>query len=104
MINANAVKKKNYDTRKVRKIDKVRKNFKSEIFMYILLFPTLLYFFIFSYIPMYGVLVAFQDFSFSKGVFGSKWVGLYHFITFFKSMYFPRLVRNTVLFSVYSII
>lgn len=104
MINANAVKKKNYDTRKVRKIDKVRKNFKSEIFMYILLFPTLLYFFIFSYIPMYGVLVAFQDFSFSKGVFGSKWVGLYHFITFFKSMYFPRLVRNTVLISVYSII
>lgn len=80
------------------------RNFKNEIFMHALVLPTVVYFFIFAYMPMYGILVAFKDFSFAKGIWGSNWVGLEHFMTFFKSMYFPRLVKNTVLISVYSII
>ena len=80
------------------------RNFKSELFLHALVLPTIIYFLVFAYAPMYGIIVAFKDFSFSKGIFGSQWVGFEHFITFFKSMYFPRLVKNTVLISVYSII
>jgi len=53
---------------------------------------------------MYGMIIAFQDFSFAKGVLGSKWVGFEHFRQFFNSMYFGRLIKNTILLSVYSII
>jgi putative aldouronate transport system permease protein len=80
------------------------RNFKNELFLHALVLPTVIYFFIFAYIPMYGIIVAFKDFSFAKGIWGSRWVGFEHFMVFFKSMYFPRLVKNTVLISVYSII
>jgi len=79
-------------------------NFKSEIFLHVLVLPTIIYFFIFAYLPMYGMIIAFQDFSFAKGVLGSKWVGFEHFRQFFNSMYFGRLIKNTILLSVYSII
>jgi putative aldouronate transport system permease protein len=67
--------------------------------LYFLLLPGLLYFLIFCYIPMYGVLIAFQDFSPSKGITGilldPVWVGLKHFKNFFSSYYFERLLVNT---------
>lgn len=80
------------------------RNFKNELFMHALVLPTVIYFFIFAYIPMYGIIVAFKDFSFAKGIWASKWVGFEHFIVFFKSMYFTRSVKNTILISVYSIL
>jgi len=68
--------------------------------LYFLLLPGLLYFLIFCYIPMYGVLIAFQDFSPSKGINGilldPVWVGLKHFKNFFSSYYFERLLVNTI--------
>lgn len=48
-------------------------------YLYILLIPCVLYFFIFNYIPMYGVIMAFKDFNFAKGILGSPWVGLDNF-------------------------
>jgi putative aldouronate transport system permease protein len=61
-----------------------------------MLLPALIFYIIFSYIPMGGILMAFEDFSYRKGILGSKWIGLQYFITFFTSYDFPRLLRNTV--------
>lgn len=53
---------------------------------------------------MYGVIIAFKNFNVKKGIMGSDWVGLKHFKSFIGNYYFPTLVRNTVLLSIYSII
>lgn len=59
-------------------------------------FPAL-YFLIFHYIPMLGLVISFQDYLPGKGLFGSEWVGFKWFIQFFNSIYFYRLIRNTFL-------
>ena len=64
--------------------------------LYLMLAPALLYYIIFSYIPMGGIVMAFQEFSFRRGILGSRWVGLRFFTTFFTSYDFPRLLRNTL--------
>ncbi|OBZ09461.1 MULTISPECIES: sugar ABC transporter permease [Bacillales] len=61
--------------------------------------PALLLIIVFSYIPMYGVLMAFQDYSIFKGFFASEWVGLKHFDMFFNSPEFFKVMRNTVIIS-----
>ncbi|RTE10919.1 sugar ABC transporter permease [Paenibacillus whitsoniae] len=58
--------------------------------------PGLLFYFIFKYVPMYGLLMAFQNYSISKGIWGSKWVGLDHFQAFFDSPDAAVLIRNTL--------
>lgn len=58
----------------------------------------------FNYVPMFGVIMAFQDFRPALGVFRSDWIGLTHFIDFFESHYFLRLLRNTFLLSFYDLI
>lgn len=63
-----------------------------------------LYYLIFCYGPMYGIQIAFRDFVPSKGITGSTWVGLKHFKQFFESFYFGRLIRNTLIFNIYSLI
>lgn len=60
--------------------------------------------FVFAYIPMYGVVIAFQRFRQVDGFFGSEWVGLLHFRTFINGPHFWRLVRNTVAINVYQLI
>ncbi|OHD67594.1 MAG: sugar ABC transporter permease [Spirochaetes bacterium RBG_13_68_11] len=62
------------------------------------------YYILFKYLPMYGVILAFKDFAVNKGILGSPWVGLRWFEQFFSSPYFFRLIRNTFLLSIYSII
>ena len=52
--------------------------------------------FIFSYLPMYGIVIAFKDFKYDKGVFGSPWVGFDNFKFFFESNEFTRIVWNTL--------
>jgi len=59
---------------------------------------------IFCYLPMFGVVIAFKDFSLRKGIWGSEWVGLAHFQRFISHPYFYRLIRNTFLLSIYSMI
>lgn len=67
--------------------------------LYIMLIPALLYYIIFCYGPMYGAVIAFKDYKPSMGIMGSDWVGLKHFISFFKSAYFWRILRNTLTIS-----
>ncbi|QAY68591.1 ABC transporter permease [Paenibacillus protaetiae] len=69
-----------------------------------MLLPVILYYVIFMYLPMYGLQIAFKDFSPAKGIWGSAWVGFGHFTSFYESYYFWRLIRNTVLISVYELI
>jgi len=66
--------------------------------------PVLAYYIIFHYGPMYGVIIAFKNFTPARGILGSPWVGLQWFKDFFSSYYFGRLLRNTLLINIYSLI
>lgn len=68
-------------------------------FMYLLMAPTLIYFVIFKYGPLWNAQIAFKDFMPLLGVWGSPWVGLKHFETFVNSFYFDQLMFNTIFFS-----
>lgn len=63
----------------------------------------LAYILIFAYAPMFGVQIAFKDFSPGKGIWGSPWTGFKHFITFFNSYQFERVITNTLRISFYSL-
>lgn len=68
--------------------------------LYVLLAPTLLYFLVFRYWPMYGVQIAFKDYTPAGGFEGSPWAGLKHFERFFSSYQFGDIVSNTLLLAV----
>lgn len=72
--------------------------------LYIMLALPLLYLLIFCYAPMYGVVIAFQDYSSFKGISGSAWVGFKHFQAFFEQPDFWILIKNTLIISVVSLI
>ncbi|AIQ60080.1 sugar ABC transporter permease [Paenibacillus borealis] len=80
------------------------RDFKLNRLLYIMMIPVILYYAVFHYAPMYGAIIAFKDFSPMKGIMGSDWVGFQHFRDFFSSYYFWRILGNTVLISVYSIL
>lgn len=71
--------------------------------LYVLLLPSLVYLFIFAYIPMYGVQIAFRDFSPRKGIWGSEWVGLEYFKRFIEYPNFKFLMMNTLRIGLYSL-
>jgi len=71
---------------------------------YLLVLPIVLYYILFCYKPMYGILIAFKDYSPGAGIFGSKWVGFQHFLNFFDSHYFGLLLKNTLTISISSIV
>ncbi|MDO4294255.1 MAG: ABC transporter permease subunit [Eubacteriales bacterium] len=72
--------------------------------LYLLLLPAVLYTVIFLYIPMYGVLMAFEDYSPVKGVLGSTFVGLKHFDKFFSTYMAKQIITNTIVLSGYSLL
>jgi putative aldouronate transport system permease protein len=72
--------------------------------LYLMIVPVLLFYLIFCYIPMYGVIIAFKDFKPGLGIFGSGWVGIDNFVDFFTGPYFLRIFSNTLIISVSSII
>jgi len=74
------------------------------ITLYLFLLPAFVYYIIFHYAPMYGALIAFQDYNPFAGMSNSPWVGFKHFRDFFGGVYFFRLLRNTLLISVYGLI
>ncbi len=71
-------------------------NIKKHRSLYLMIIPIVLYYLVFCYYPMYGAQIAFRDYSPKKGIVGSPWVGFKHFLDFFKSVYFGRLIRNTL--------
>ena len=78
---------------------RVRKNWQ----LHLLAFLPILYIIIFYYVPMYGLQIAFREFKPRAGIWGSEWVGLKHFITFFKAYNFTQIISNTLLISLYNI-
>ncbi|NTV78003.1 MAG: sugar ABC transporter permease [Clostridiales bacterium] len=64
--------------------------------LYVMLIPSIVYYILFCYVPMSGIVLAFKDYSFRKGIFGSDSVGLLYFKTFFSSYDATRLLRNTL--------
>jgi len=71
--------------------------------LYLFLLPTLIYFLVFHYAPMYGVQIAFKDFIATRGIWGSPWVGLEHFRRFFNSFQFRTVLVNTISLSFFSL-
>ena len=82
----------------------IQKDFSLNKYLYLLALAGILYYIIFIYVPMFGVIMAFQNFNITKGVFGSPFVGLKHFKSFFSSYFCGRLIRNTLLINVYNLI
>ena len=72
--------------------------------LYLMCIPGIAFFLLFRYFPMWGILVAFQDFNPWLGFWDSNWVGFAHFTRFFNSPNFSVLMRNTLLLSLYNII
>jgi putative aldouronate transport system permease protein len=66
--------------------------------------PVLLYYLVFKYIPMYGVIIAFQKYSPTIPFFENEWRGLHNFIEFFTSVYAGRIIRNTFMLNLYGLV
>lgn len=71
--------------------------------LYLLILPAVAAVFIFHYIPIYGIVIAFKDYRTSRGIMGSEWVGLKHFINFIQYPYFKRIMWNTLWISLVSL-
>lgn len=87
-------------------LPKLKKDLRRNRGAYLMFLPVLVYYLIFCYKPMYGVIIAFKNFIPTKGILASPWAanhGLVHFISFFKSVYFGRLIRNTLVISITSL-
>jgi len=89
---------------KTEKIKKLFTEIKRDRQYYLLILPAIVFVVIFSYIPMYGVQIAFKDYKMSLGVANSRWVGFRYFKDFFKGFYFWTLIRNTFSLSLYTIV
>lgn len=82
-----------------RVVRQIRKNW----VLYLFVAPSLIYLIIFNYVPLYGIQLAFKDFSAAQGIWGSPWTGFSHFQRFFESYQFWTLMENTLILSVYSL-
>lgn len=85
-------------------ISSIKKDYVQNKALLFMAIPVALYYIIFHYLPMYGTIIAFMDYRVANGIFGSKWVGLENFREFFNSFYAWRVIRNTLLISIYSLI
>ena len=85
---------------RLRLIDDFKKNW----ILYLMILPVLMYFIVFAYAPMSGVILAFKDFKVKLGIFGSPWVGLKYFERFFGSFNFSLLLKNTIGISLYTLL
>ncbi len=81
-----------------------KRKIKSNIPLYVLLFPSIILLIMFAYIPMLGLVIAFKDYSPANGILNSPWVGFKYFTQFFNSVQFGTTMMNTLKISVYSIL
>ncbi|WNQ10570.1 ABC transporter permease subunit [Paenibacillus aurantius] len=88
----------------VRSSRRAWKRIKQNYELYLFLLPVVLLYLVFRYYPMYGVQIAFKDFSPSKGIGGSEWAGFKYFIQFFESYTFWPVIRNTLSLSLQSLL
>lgn len=72
--------------------------------IYIMLIPVIAYYVLFAYVPMFGNIMAFQDYKITRGIFESNFVGFKHFNSFLNDVYFWRLIKNTIRINVYGLV
>ena len=84
------------------KLKKTKFN-KEQLSLYLLLLPFILWYAVFVYKPMYGLIIAFKDYSLFKGILGSDWVGFKNFTEFLTSPYFYVTLKNTLMINLYSL-
>ncbi|MBD2847990.1 sugar ABC transporter permease [Paenibacillus sp. IB182496] len=77
------------------------RDYKRHKYLYFMILPVVLYYALFQYGPLYGAIIAFKDYRIAEGFLGSPWVGFKHFLSFFDSYYFWRLMKNTLLLNAY---
>ena len=77
----------------------IKKDVRQHWALYLMAVPLIAFFIIFAYMPMGGLLMAFENYRPNKGIFGSEFVGLQNFMDFFNSPYAPRVIRNTLIIS-----
>lgn len=82
---------------------KVKEILKNKSF-YLMMLPGIIFFLIYRYIPMYGIVIAFKKFSIGRGIWGSKWIGLENFSDFFSSPVFDMVMTNTIVISLYKLV
>lgn len=99
-------KSENPDEKKYGKYSlmNIKRDFHMNKGLYLLMIPVLLYYIYFRYVPMFGAIIAFKDFSPALGILGSPWVGFEHFIDFFTGIQFGRILKNTLTISIASLI
>ncbi|MCL2092895.1 MAG: ABC transporter permease subunit [Treponema sp.] len=85
------------------KIRLLKRNARANWELYLFLLIPTVWLIIFRYVPMYGVQIAFRDYTFRDGIWGSPWVGFYQFTRFFHSPVFWRVFRNTLTLSLYNL-
>ncbi len=89
---------------RMRKRQKTLKLMKKNWVLYLFLLPTIVYFAIFHYAPIYGLQIAFRNYRPATGIWGSTWVGLKWFKQFFETPRFWQILRNTLVLSIYQLI
>lgn len=100
-VQAVAQSKTTIDKAKLKELKKINRNKKKAVMkqskgLYLMILPGLLYFLVFKYLPMGGLVIAFQDYQPFAGILGSPWVGFKHFIRLFTEPTFLTLLRNTL--------
>lgn len=69
-----------------------------------MLIPVIIYYLVFQYASMYGVIIAFKNYNFTKGIMGSDWAGLKNFKDMFSDPYFPVVFKNTLIINLYKLL
>lgn len=72
--------------------------------LYLMCLPAVIYFLVFAYKPMYGIIIAFKDYSMRQGILGSPWIGFENFERLFSSYWFPIILKNTLTLSILTLI
>lgn len=96
-MNAKTIKKESLGKR-------FQKDLNKNWILYVMILPVILYFILFHYWPMYGIVLAFKDYKVKAGILGSPWVGMEHFQRFVRGYNFKTLLMNTLGISLYSLV
>ncbi|WP_081823927.1 ABC transporter permease [Paenibacillus sp. UNC451MF] len=88
----------------IRKRGKLFQAYWKNKYLVLLFIPAVIYYILFHYVPIYGILIAFKDYKFSQGIWGSKWVGFDHFKDLFELGSFWEVFRNTFIISTYKLV
>jgi len=105
-MDASLNKNVNYSTKKKKKSlgETIKADYKQNKFVILMALPVVIWYIVFHYAPLYGITIAFKNYSPMKGIMGSSWVGIKFFKEFFNSYYAWRVIRNTFVINIYQLV